>query len=90
LRLQELAWGRCLVSKRLCTASSSLFASTSFFFVPHHPPHPQGAESILKQEYKEGCNLKEALLLAVKVLNKTMDSTSLTSDRRRFWGLDQG
>ena len=45
-------------------------------------PTAQGAESILKQEYKEGCNLKEALLLAVKVLNKTMDSTSLTSDRR--------
>jgi len=44
----------------------------------------QGAESILKQEYKEGCNLKEALLLAVKVLNKTMDSTSLTSDRLEF------
>lgn len=52
----------------------------------HWPPLPlqKAAESILKQEYKEGCVLKEALLLAVKVLNKTMDSTSLTSDKREF------
>ncbi|EDQ88539.1 uncharacterized protein MONBRDRAFT_9090 [Monosiga brevicollis MX1] len=44
----------------------------------------QAAESILKTEYSEDCTLKEALLLAVKVLNKTMDSASLTSDKLEF------
>eukprot|EP00730_Choanoeca_flexa_P015881 TRINITY_DN7395_c0_g1_i2.p1 TRINITY_DN7395_c0_g1~~TRINITY_DN7395_c0_g1_i2.p1 ORF type:complete len:276 (+),score=55.60 TRINITY_DN7395_c0_g1_i2:34-828(+) len=44
----------------------------------------QAAESILKTEYKEECTLQEALLLAVKVLNKTMDSTTLTSDKLEF------
>ncbi|EGD78690.1 proteasome subunit alpha type-4 [Salpingoeca rosetta] len=44
----------------------------------------QSAESILKSEYKEECTLEEALLLAVKVLNKTMDSTKLTAERLEF------
>jgi len=39
------------------------------------------AQSILKSDYKEGMTLKDALNLAVKVLSKTMDSTTLTTDR---------
>ena len=42
------------------------------------------AQSILKQEYKEDCTLDEALLLAVKVFAKTLDSTTLTSERLEF------
>jgi len=42
------------------------------------------AQSILKQEYKEGCNLDEALKLAVKVFAKTLDSTTLTSEKLEF------
>jgi len=40
------------------------------------------AVSLLKQEYKEeGCTMKEALLLAVKVLSKTLDINKLTSEK---------
>lgn len=41
----------------------------------------QAAVSILKQEYEEGVTLETALKLAVKVLNKTLDSTKLTSEK---------
>ena len=65
----------------------------------------QGAQSILKSDYKEGemsldvkhdtrtqCNvevlivfaLQDALLLAVKVLNKTMDTTTPSPEKCRF------
>jgi len=44
----------------------------------------QAARSILKQEYKENPTLEQALELAVKVLNKTMDSTSLNSEKIEF------
>lgn len=39
------------------------------------------AQSLLKQDYKEDCDLKEACGLAVKVLGKTMDSTKLSSEK---------
>jgi len=44
----------------------------------------QGAQSILKQEYNEDCSLDEALMLAVKVFAKTLDSTTLTSEKLEF------
>eukprot|EP00049_Salpingoeca_infusionum_P017816 m.354475 g.354475 ORF g.354475 m.354475 type:complete len:293 (-) comp17031_c0_seq1:205-1083(-) len=44
----------------------------------------QAAESILKTDYQEDCTLNDAMLLAVKVLNKTMDSTKLSSDKLEF------
>jgi 20S proteasome alpha/beta subunit len=42
------------------------------------------AQSLLKQDYKEDCDLKEACGLAVKVLSKTMDSTKLSSEKSKF------
>ncbi len=39
------------------------------------------AQSLLKQDYKEECTLKEACDLAVKVLSKTMESTTLSSEK---------
>ena len=42
------------------------------------------AQSLLKQDYKEECDLKEACGLAVKVLSKTMDSTKLSSEKSTF------
>jgi 20S proteasome alpha/beta subunit len=39
------------------------------------------AQSLLKQDYKEECDLKEACGMAVKVLSKTMDSTTLSSEK---------
>jgi 20S proteasome subunit alpha 3 len=39
------------------------------------------AQSLLKQDYKEDCSLKEACGMAVKVLSKTMDSTKLSSEK---------
>ncbi|KAL1306117.1 hypothetical protein AAFC00_004233 [Neodothiora populina] len=42
------------------------------------------AQSLLKQDYNEECNLKEACGLAVKVLSKTMDSTKLSSEKLEF------
>ena len=41
----------------------------------------QAAQSLLKQDWKEGLTLKEGLLLALKVLGKTMDSTNISPDR---------
>ncbi|CAL0324681.1 unnamed protein product [Lupinus luteus] len=41
----------------------------------------QAAQSILKQDYKDEITREEAVQLAVKVLSKTMNSTSLTSDK---------
>lgn len=43
------------------------------------------AQSLLKQDYKEDCTLKEACGMAVKVLSKTMDSTKLSSEKSEFW-----
>ncbi|XP_062516728.1 proteasome subunit alpha type-4-like [Corticium candelabrum] len=42
------------------------------------------AISMLKQDYKDDCNLDDALMLAVKVLNKTLDSTRLSADKVEF------
>ena len=39
------------------------------------------AQSLLKQDYKDEMTLKEACTLAVKVLSKTMDSTTLSSEK---------
>jgi len=44
----------------------------------------QSAQSMLRTEYKEGFTLKNALTLAVKVLSKTMDSTTLNSEKLEF------
>ena len=43
------------------------------------------AQSLLKQDYKEECNLREACGLAVKVLSKTMDSTKLSSEKSMYY-----
>lgn len=42
------------------------------------------AQSLLKQDYNEDCNLKQACELAVKVLSKTMDSTKLSAEKIEF------
>jgi len=42
------------------------------------------AQSLLKQDYKEDCTLAEASGLACKVLSKTMDSETLSSERLEF------
>ncbi|GAB2287634.1 protein with putative role during mitosis [Dionaea muscipula] len=39
------------------------------------------AQSMLKQDYKDDITREEATQLALKVLSKTMDSTSLTSEK---------
>jgi len=44
----------------------------------------QQAQSSLKQEYVDECSLDEALALAVRVLSKCMESTSLSSDKVEF------
>jgi len=45
------------------------------------------AHSILKQEYKEDMTLKEAKSLAVKVLSKTMDSTTLGGEKCNYYNI---
>ena len=42
------------------------------------------AQSLLKQDYKEDCDLKEACAMAVKVLSKTMDSSKLSSEKSKW------
>eukprot|EP00007_Cunea_sp_BSH-02190019_P002955 CAMPEP_0174231726 /NCGR_PEP_ID=MMETSP0417-20130205/2190_1 /TAXON_ID=242541 /ORGANISM="Mayorella sp, Strain BSH-02190019" /LENGTH=225 /DNA_ID=CAMNT_0015309661 /DNA_START=125 /DNA_END=802 /DNA_ORIENTATION=- len=44
----------------------------------------QPAQSILKQEYKTDLTTEEAAKLAVKVLSKTLDSTTLSSEKLEF------
>uniref|UniRef100_M4F7M4 Proteasome alpha-type subunits domain-containing protein n=1 Tax=Brassica campestris TaxID=3711 RepID=M4F7M4_BRACM len=41
----------------------------------------QAAQSILKQDYKDDASREDVVELALKVLSKTMDSTSLTSEK---------
>eukprot|EP01018_Ginkgo_biloba_P026691 Gb_31719 [translate_table: standard] len=41
----------------------------------------QAAQSMLKQEYKDDMTREEAVQLALKVLSKTMDITSLSSEK---------
>ncbi|KAJ1684903.1 hypothetical protein LUZ63_016293 [Rhynchospora breviuscula] len=41
----------------------------------------QAAQSMLKQDYKDDITREDAVKLALKVLSKTMDSTSLTADK---------
>ncbi|KAJ6749466.1 hypothetical protein OIU85_000139 [Salix viminalis] len=41
----------------------------------------QAAQSMLKQDYRDEITREEAVQLALKVLSKTMDSTSLTSEK---------
>lgn len=43
-----------------------------------------GAESILKDEYKDEITLAEAKALAVSILDKSMDATTLTKDRSKI------
>ena len=42
------------------------------------------AQTLLKQDYNDEMTLKEACTLAVKVLSKTMDSTTLSSEKGKF------
>jgi 20S proteasome subunit alpha 3 len=42
------------------------------------------AQSILKQEYKDDMSLKDGVKLAVKVLSKSMETTSLTGEKLEF------
>jgi len=44
----------------------------------------QSAQSMLRTEYRDTFTLKNALALAVKVLSKTMDSTTLNSEKLEF------
>jgi hypothetical protein len=42
------------------------------------------AQSLLKQDYKDGMNLEDATKLVIKVMSKTMDSTTLSSEKRAY------
>ncbi|KAL0486750.1 proteasome subunit alpha [Acrasis kona] len=44
----------------------------------------QGAQSILKQDWRDDLTIQEASLLAIKVMSKTMDSTSLSPEKLEF------
>ncbi|KAF9507329.1 hypothetical protein BS47DRAFT_1377925 [Hydnum rufescens UP504] len=42
------------------------------------------AQSLLKQEYKDGLSTEEAIALTIKIMSKTMDSTTLSSEKLEF------
>eukprot|EP00992_Anisonema_acinus_P010788 TRINITY_DN6858_c0_g1_i2.p1 TRINITY_DN6858_c0_g1~~TRINITY_DN6858_c0_g1_i2.p1 ORF type:complete len:105 (+),score=23.57 TRINITY_DN6858_c0_g1_i2:223-537(+) len=46
--------------------------------------------SMLKQEWKEDLSTNDAILLALKVLSKTMDSSTLSSEKLEFSTLTLG
>lgn len=48
------------------------------------------AQTLLKQDYKDDISVQDAAELALKVLSKTMDSTSLTSDKLEFATITRG
>mmetsp|Transcript_64841 Transcript_64841/g.204728 ORF Transcript_64841/g.204728 Transcript_64841/m.204728 type:complete len:185 (-) Transcript_64841:125-679(-) len=50
----------------------------------------QAAQSILKQDYKEDMSLDAALELGIKVLSKTMDSTSLSAEKMELCTMTRG
>eukprot|EP00850_Spirogloea_muscicola_P006336 SM000030S11345 [mRNA] locus=s30:220156:221895:- [translate_table: standard] len=50
----------------------------------------QAAQSILKQDYKEDMDLEAALGLALKVLSKTMDSTTLSANKLELSQVSKG
>jgi 20S proteasome subunit alpha 3 len=39
----------------------------------------------LKQEYKDDIEVKDAIGLVLRVMSKTMDSTTLGSEKRKFF-----
>lgn len=41
----------------------------------------QAAISMLKQDYKDGQTLNDSIILAIKVLSKSMDSTKINSEK---------
>lgn len=43
------------------------------------------AQSLLKQEYKDEITVKEAISLVLKTMSKTMDSTTLGSEKREWF-----
>lgn len=44
----------------------------------------QAGKALLKSDYEEGANVEACLKLAVKVLNKTMDSTTPSPEKMEF------
>ena len=42
------------------------------------------AQSLLKQEYKDDLGVEEAIGLVLRVMSKTMDSTTLGSEKRKL------
>ena len=60
---------RCAISSLLCMEFNLLLL--------------QAAISMLKHEYKVTPTLDDALQLAIKVLNKTLDSTKLSAEKGR-------
>lgn len=44
----------------------------------------QAGKALLKSEYEEGASVDACLKLAVKVLNKTMDSTTPSPEKMEF------
>ena len=42
------------------------------------------AQSLLKQEYKDDISVEDAAALVLRVMSKTMDSTTLGSEKRTF------
>ena len=47
------------------------------------------AQNILKTDYKEELTLKEGLTLAVKLMEKTMESTTVSVDKRKSSSKEQ-
>jgi 20S proteasome subunit alpha 3 len=43
------------------------------------------AQSLLKQEYKDDITVDEAIGLVMRTMSKTMDSTTLGSEKRMSW-----
>jgi 20S proteasome subunit alpha 3 len=47
------------------------------------------AQSLLKQEYKDDISVEEAIGLVLRVMSRTMDSTTLGSEKRRSRFVDR-
>ena len=45
------------------------------------------AQSLLKQDYKDDISIDDAIALVIKVMSKTMDSTTLSSEKRKLFKL---
>ena len=65
--------------------NGTLSSSAPLYSILHHGLFfPGTAQSLLKQEYKDDITVDDAIGIVLRVMSKTMDSTTLGSEKREL------